>query len=358
MNIPPHSNHNDEQPEDEGDEVDKAFAAFNAKFPDKDDIETFVRELFRSTKGKCRIRCKHCGSDDVTFLDGGRVIECDQCNKHTFVTASTFFKNVKHVRAWVAAIWFLERGVAVSKSRFSRLLEIAFSTAWGIFKKFSIVIQSKMDSQALFVPSEYFRKAISKRSRSTAGRRRPFEEEKSSGRLFENLVTETGGLHNQTKNINEVSSSSANPLMDLSPLQIEIFNLLCDEPIKLGELQERTGKLAHEILSAISMLEILGLAVKADNGYLKVQTSSSNPDASAVSPQDLKTINSFISFVHGTFHGISRKYLQLFLAEYWCLLDKNRWKIDSLLMECQRFGFVHDKEIPAYESPQLVKMKL
>jgi hypothetical protein len=134
--------------------------------------------------------------------------------------------------------------------------------------------------------------------------------------------------------------------------------LLCDEPIKLGELQERTGKLAHEILSAISMLEILGLAVKADNGYLKVQTSSSNPDASAVSPQDLKTINSFISFVHGTFHGISRKYLQLFLAEYWCLLDKNRWKIDSLLMECQRFGFVHDKEIPAYESPQLVKMKL
>ncbi len=378
---PSESDQNNDPSENEGDEVDKAFAEFNARFPDKDDVEAFVREMFRATKGKFRIRCKYCGRRKFKFLPGGRVLRCNRCKKDTWITADTLYKNVKHVRAWVAAIWFLERGVAVSRNRFSKLLEIAYSTAWEMFKRLAIVIQSQMSMKALLVPSAYFQRAITKRSRLTPGREHPFDEEAEAERLEAAWAEGTGQpaayLQDVSKSPPAANSTainiksnertraksqrpevSASVFDHLSQLEIEIYEMLGNKPLKIELLRERTGKPAREILSAISMLEIQGLINKVDNGYVRAQTAQTKPDLPALSSEDFMTIAACIEFVHGTFHGISRKYLQLFLAEYWCLMDRARWKIDSLLTLCQRFRVIPYQEIQAFESPLVLMMKL
>ncbi len=378
--IPPHSNQNDDPSENGGDEVDKAFAEFNAKFPNKDDVEAFVREMFRATNGKFRIRCRYCSYRKFKFLPGGRVLRCNKCKKETWITADTLYKNVKHVRAWVAAIWFLERGVAVSRNRFSRLLEIAYSTAWEMFKRLAIVIQSQMTMKALMVPSGYFLRALSKRSRLTPAGDDPSGEEAEAERVkavwvegasesaatredssvsksATNYATRNIRSHDQTKAKSQAPELSAAVLDHLSQLEKEIYEMLGNKPLKLEFVRELTGKPAREILSAISMLEIQGLIDKCDHGYIQVQTAQANPDEPELSSEDLMTIAGYIKFVHRNFHGISRKYLQLFLAEYWCLMDRKRWKIDSLLRVCQRFRAIPYEEIQAYESPRLVKMK-
>ena len=52
-----------------------------------------------------------------------------------------------------------------------------------------------------------------------------------------------------------------------------------------------------------------------------------------------KKASRFMIFVKEIYRGISRKYLQLYLARYWCLMDRTTWNSESssLLKACARF---------------------
>jgi hypothetical protein len=56
------------------------------------------------------------------------------------------------------------------------------------------------------------------------------------------------------------------------------------------------------------------------------------------------------------FHGISRKYLQIYLAELWCGSDRRCWPGGRLLKECSRHPIIREDEVLSFISPLLVKM--
>ncbi len=63
-----------------------------------------------------------------------------------------------------------------------------------------------------------------------------------------------------------------------------------------------------------------------------------------------------IKFIREHFHGSSRKYLQFFLAAYWCKIDREKWTEWSLLKACRGFRTVCLEEIHAFNSPLLLKL--
>lgn len=56
------------------------------------------------------------------------------------------------------------------------------------------------------------------------------------------------------------------------------------------------------------------------------------------------------------YHGISRKYLQLYLSAIWVYVDRMRWKVDVLLKACCLSGEICPRSISKYVSPYVVKM--
>jgi DprA winged helix domain len=348
------------------------WALFEALFATE---EACLRELL-SKNGEDVFRCRYCCSKDVNEESGGRSIKCKKCRKRTWLTASTFFDHIRHPRAWLAAIWLREHGVSISAARFQRLVGgIAYSTASDIFKKLEFVIASEMENCNLKAPTAHFCEAICKRSLVTPARKHPFAEEAE----FEKRSDKGGGDHSghSARTASSTSSRpsaacgvhSANPDSPPEPISAsgepagaerEIYDALSVEPLDFDTLLDRTGIAADEFLPAITMLELQGLAASVGGSrYVrleKVREVSANADTSPLSGFEKSIIECCIEFVKRKFHGVSRKYLQFYLAEYWCYVDRNRWSLKSLLRTCQQFCYICSKEIRNYESPLVVKL--
>jgi hypothetical protein len=65
-----------------------------------------------------------------------------------------------------------------------------------------------------------------------------------------------------------------------------------------------------------------------------------------------RTIDSTLS-IRG---GISRKYLQIYLAAIWCHFDRRRWSEEKLLLAVLRAPSISYKDILNYESPPVAAM--
>jgi hypothetical protein len=64
----------------------------------------------------------------------------------------------------------------------------------------------------------------------------------------------------------------------------------------------------------------------------------------------------FIDFICTYLHGISRKYVQIHLASFWCYKDRKRWGSGAVLKACFQSHGIDDEEILAYVSPPMVKV--
>jgi hypothetical protein len=343
------------------------WALFEALFPT---AGACLKELL-SRNGESVFRCRYCCSKDVIEESGGRSIKCKNCRKRTWLTASSFFDHIRHPRAWLAAIWLREHGVSISAARFQRLVgDIAYSTASDIFKKLEFVITGEMESCNLKAPTSRFRDAICKRSLLTPAKEHPFAEEAN----FEKINNEKEGEYSEhNERTSSSTSSRASGLHSTDPdcpsqsgleepagAEREIYEALSAEPLDFDTLLDRTGISADKFLPAITMLELQGLAATVGGSrYVRSQQARevpANADTSPLSGFEESIVECCIEFVKRKFHGVSRKYLQFYLAEYWCYVDRNRWSLKSLLRTCQQFYYVSSKEIRNYESPLVVKL--
>lgn len=95
------------------------------------------------------------------------------------------------------------------------------------------------------------------------------------------------------------------------------------------------------------------------NGNLLIPNFMKDDFTADQSMMEEKTIESdAISFIISCYRGISRKYLQFFLAAYWCHLDRVKWSFSYLLRACAKFAPVRGIDIRAYRSPLFVKLAL
>jgi hypothetical protein len=354
---------------------------FDREHPQEEDL---WKDIFtKDNRTTDMLRCRYCKSSRVKKIAGVRAIKCRDCKNETWMTGGTFFKNIRNPRAWLFAIWLMEQGFTISRSEFHKLLGIAYSTAWSMFQKLTIVIENEMNHNLLAVGSRLFERVICRRSGVTPAHEHPFAEQEaleaqakdSAGQSSgDELTGSSSGLDSAAR---ATSSKSESPRQDLNkgPMkgilllefdeatnaESEVCNLLSTKPIDFDSLRKLTKMPACDLLQALTMLEMKGLATNVGgNTYVGCGPAQKTVDVAnltllAAEPIG-SNVDSFIEYVQLEFHGISRKYLQLYLAQYWCHIDRMRWHLGSLLRACQQSDYFGDKLILDYQSPLVVKM--
>lgn len=267
---------------DNDDLLIQAWSEFKLLINTDEDAADYI---FQSMQHDNEIKCG-CSNPQIEREPGARCFYCMSCKREVWFTAGTLLSGVSRLRAWLAAIWFKEWGVVVSSLRFSRLLDIAQSTALNINKKVAIALENQMDSSAMSVDPRRFSDAIFKRSRQTPADEHP--------------------------------------------------------RIELVVANSHSAPVANEADGAASGRE-----------------KCANLFSLAASHQQLSitmAIASAISFIRKYFHGVSNKYLQLYIAAFWCQTDRETWKKGSVLKACLKQRPISYAQLLHYQAPELKMM--
>ena len=336
---------------------------FIEEFPTEQDC---VNELYGRIYGHS-IKCPNCNSKQVKKLRNARIIVCRNCKKETYTLSGTFFHNIREAKRWLAAIWFIDHGIELNASSFARLVQVVHATADAIFKKLSFVVIAKM-SDLPEISSREFISTFRKRSSITPAGEHPVAEQSEIEKqdIAEDTPSqETDALNSkpnpETDRLDEENSEETELENKLADRQKTVYAALSTKPAHFEEILQRSG-LPTELLSGtLVMLELKG-QVKRETGdwysLLAPSATPSRPHVSTQSEQVRITVDSFVDFVHSTFNGISRKYIQNYLGWYWCIVDRKRWKPGELLNECSGFPKTSLKKILQYVSPLIVKFSL
>lgn len=387
---------NPEQPADmpEMDEETRLvclLAEIDMRFPTDDDA---VEEIYRMASEEGIVKCRYCGSLDLERDYGARASKCKSCNKESWFTSGTVFERMRTAKAWLTAIFLREHKVAISTSRFHRAVGVAQSTASNILTKISMVLQNHMGEDAQMAPSALFIDVVCKRSRETPARAHPIAEQEeierdnrtkretsmSSADLSfpKEHCTALAASHDadaqsirwseyqpEAREImkTEVELDEAALIAEFSERDKRIYGFISTTPVHADVIVQELGIPVHQVSISLIMLELAGVVKRlAGDRYErssleKSQERISRFDNGGVFTTGLKeTVLDFRNFVKIHFHGISRKYLQQYIAAYWCYVDRIRWHSGALLKACLRFRSISYEEILNYVSPILVKI--
>ena len=113
-------------------ELVRLWDQFQICFPTERDC---LIELSKYITRKPDFVCLKCKSERFSELRNGRSFKCNGCALIVWRTSGSFFNRIRKGRAWLAAIWLLERGAVLTSSRFHKLAGIAQSSAFYILKK-------------------------------------------------------------------------------------------------------------------------------------------------------------------------------------------------------------------------------
>jgi ribosomal protein L37AE/L43A len=340
----------------------------------------YYEALYKMMNGELRPDCKFCGSQEVERDYGARFGACRDCGAKIYFTAGTFFHNIRHPQAWLGAIWLLEHGVQFNAWQFHLVAGIAYSTAWTILKKLAVVLQSHVEADpvCLEIASVLFAPTFCKRSLETPANEPPSAEQNE----IEKRSLDDGGTDDVTNGSHASASTRASSTTEdrigaLPGPHAAIYAILSVSPIEFDELSRKSGTEARRLSTILTMLELDGLAsslpgnkfvravpVASNTHPLSTAVTASRQHGSAALWTDnqnkggmsMDAIAVQIDFIRSCFQGISRKYLQLFLATSWCLLDRGRWPTGSLFRACIAFSKISYEEIRLFVSPLYVKL--
>lgn len=347
----------------------EAWQEFNRLYPDE---ESALLALYRLTQKSSSYKlddkfiCPECKSIEVKLIKNSRVLKCHRCNNEVWLTAGTFFARIRKALPWLAAIWFIDRGLTISSICLEQLTGVTQSTAWMIIKKISLVIETEISESPCCAQVHKFASEIRKRSILTPARQRPVTELDNSEQDEENLV--------------DMPDLSMRPEIEQS-----ILEHLSRDPIQFDRLCELVDQPVPNIVAALTYLVLDDLikchsgdrfSLKSNSiGPMSKPKSSSNSlinesvnidqrqsghlDSQSRQPPALDKadlISSILEFTNHIFHGISWKYLQLYVAIYWVDQDKNRWAPGRLLKACSSSEHISSEQVRAYCSPIPIKL--
>lgn len=151
--------------------LDEVWSAFQLLVrTDADAADLLYQYLIDSDEMICG-----CSPSLTTHKQGSRFYTCHLCRKDFWLTSGTALDGVVKLRAWLAAIFFKDHGVAISAARLSRLVGIAPSTALNIHKTLALVVCDEM-TEAVTVSASWFSQVIFKRSTQTPAQCHPRAE--------------------------------------------------------------------------------------------------------------------------------------------------------------------------------------
>jgi hypothetical protein len=280
------------------------WPAFESQVP-SDAVAADV--IFQTLERQGEIVCR-CSCAQVVRDPGSRIFKCLNCKCETWFTAKTLLKRTSNLRAWLAAIYLKQNRVVITPSQLARLTEISQTGAYEIHKKLNFVVCDQIEDDSLLVPSELFRAAICKRSRETPARLHPEAEELA--------FMASGG-------------NTDCPLQSV------------DDDCGLHEIETRAITGGDSIAAGDSIVAE-GLPSVSANSLLA----------------PFKLVGAAIAFFKRHFHGVSRKYLQLYLAGF-CFQFESRERLpDSLLAACLRHPPISYDDLLDYVTSPMVKFPL
>lgn len=150
---------------------EEVWSAFQEQIKtDEDAADALFQAMVETNQTICG-----CAFSQIYHDKGERFYVCNSCRKDVWLTSGTLLDGVVRLRAWLAAIFFNDYGVAVSAARLARLVQVASSTALNIHKKLAIVVCDEMPETDT-VSAYWFSRVIFKRSRQTPVECHPREE--------------------------------------------------------------------------------------------------------------------------------------------------------------------------------------
>ncbi|HMO20449.1 MAG TPA: hypothetical protein PKD05_07185 [Candidatus Melainabacteria bacterium] len=346
----------------------EAWHEFNQLYPNE---ESALLALYRlSEKGSSYKHddgfiCPECKSIEVELVKRNRVLRCQRCKNEVWLTAGTFFARIRKAIPWLAAIWFIDRGLTISSICLEHLTGVTQSTAWMIIKKISLVVETEISESPCCAPVYNFASEIRKRSILTPAGQRP--------------VTELDNSEHDEENLVETPDLSMRPGIEQS-----ILENLSRDPIQFDRLCELVKRPVPDIVAALTYLELDDL-IKSHSGDryslkstaikpkpkfssneltnesidINQQKQSGEPDrqnSPSLALGKANLISSILEFTNHIFHGISWKYLQLYIAIYWVDQDKKRWQPGRLLKACGSSEHISSEQVRAYCSQAPIKL--
>lgn len=339
-------------------EQSKIVNEFFAQFPTEEDCIEAICKLIEPK------RCPLCGSEQLVRSYGSRISYCKSCRGKTYCTGNTFFHRIKKLQAMLACMYFFEMGFCIPSTKLSEMFGISIATAQRIIKKISHVLKELMIAELPTIPSADFITVFGRRSSETPARKHPRYEQKvlEDEQKEERNPEEQGSTDSERGS--EKSSSTNSPdskLTGAAPLAEEeasILNHISDEPITFDELLSLSKKTVSELSSLLAIFEIEGL-IKTQPGNKYVRVKLHQDELIFLTFTDdgkdnSKATASNIQFIKTNFGGCSRKYLNHFLALYWCFRDRARWGTPAeILNACLDYGYISLRSIYAKVTPLL-----
>jgi len=359
-------------------DVDKQSLAsllerFESEFPSP---EACLAELFRLAQ--IEIQCTVCYSRDLDMSPGGRVGKCTTCKKKTWLTAGTILEHIRVPRARLAAIWLTRKGAILNSVAFSKLLNIAQASAHAILQWVRFNMQKLLPANAPVVHSVLFTPVFWKRSLETPARERPVAEQAEMEKMTASDANAVRAPKSQ-----EVTNDSTDLLLDFtatddlvpdlqsktnsdfdgedtfspdasSDLKEQVFELLSNVPLHFDELFERAEIPVGTLSASLTMLELEGKVERLTGDWYVRQTPK--PVINQPTQETSTKIEPFLEFIRVNFRGISRKYLQSYLAAFWCHTDRNHWSSDAIWQKCLGSSPVSYRQLREYVTPLWVTL--
>lgn len=328
------------------------------------------------------------------------------------ITVGTLLERCRRAEPWVMAIWLTERGVPLSSVRLHQIAAIAQSSALNILRKIRVVVQSEMEVGTILMPSSEFTSIMNRRSLETPSRLHPRTEEEQYLRERTTDEPESDGAANSVSRSKDPLETALLFMPTILHDKVRLVWAKLEEgPMFFDDLVEALGLSVPELNSIMGAFEIDGLIERlGGNRFVRpdcfdARTLQRDNCARATSQyrdgfegqhvltgNDSKRINGHpvkddlpgceqqrcgaqslihdshsneswdklrtrvVKFVVRFFNGVSRKYLQLYLAAFWCFADKLLGRDDYIFRLCLTSPPQRYMELLQYVSHSPVKI--
>lgn len=261
--------------------VKSIWHEFELAYPTEDFCWSWLNGKLRE---KDALFCHKCFSKSLKFKDGYRKFRCSKCHSTSSLSAGTFFAGVRKLRAWLGAMWLLERGALVNSLMLADLSGLRISSAQHILKSLlaAVDLSEKDREERVCISSAHFLDLFSRRSLATPRWLRPFEEEVYEGRLHSRISSKSNdhgesaekSSENAYYKVRDFDNHSADDPECSKPsdivescfsddkqreLAFSLLAVLGDRPLGFDDLCEVLGRSISDISAVMTELQIEGL---------------------------------------------------------------------------------------------------
>lgn len=371
-------------------DIETCWQSFTRLYPTTQSCLMAIYELL----GPEILHCKYC-NERVELIDE-RSIMCRACYQTHWFTGGTLFEDMRRPDAWMAVLHFVQNGVGISANCLAKLVGCTLDTIRNCLLKVAQCIEQFVPKTDTF-PYSAVATILHKRSAETPAGKHPRTEsedtqeaEQPAPRSLNSIAACGGEIDDLTElagspggmdrwqcasddvrskgrlerpqalelssdeGVEKDESSSDSARIDaLDESQRRVLSLISSSPISFDRLTEESGLEFGTFNLALLSLEFDGLVIVNGAAVVRSARRAGNNDSKAppLSPALKKTIEEFIDFATIHWHGVSRKYVQLYLTLFAYINERETMHHNLLADACASYRRVGPNPVAIYVSP-------